>query len=83
MKGVAHAAYSAVSSRHWNVALTSGDVKVKAGVLSAVAPEGPPVIVVCGASVSTTKLPARRCRVRVADRVDGAHLEGVRAVGQG
>ena len=56
VKGVAHAAYSAVSSRHWNVALTSGDVKVKAGVLSSVAPEGPPVIVVCGASVSTTKL---------------------------
>ena len=43
------------SKRHRKVEPGSVDEKVKVGVLSAVEPEGPEVIVVCGGTVSTVK----------------------------
>ena len=56
------------SKRHWKVEPDSLEEKVKVGVVSAVDPEGPELIVVWGAAVSTVKeretivlsLPGRR-----------------------
>ena len=42
------------SKRHWKVEPDSLEEKVKVGVLSVVEPDGPPVIVVCGATESST-----------------------------
>jgi hypothetical protein len=54
--GDVHAVKDAASMRHWNVALASGEEKLKVGVLSAVGPTGPAVMVVSGGIVSTVKL---------------------------
>jgi len=45
---------AALSTLHWNVLPASLDVKVKAAVVLATVPVGPLVIVVIGATVSTS-----------------------------
>src|SRR2546423_3580288 len=57
--GPEQAANASKSKRHWKVEPDSLEAKVNVGVLSVVGPEGPAVIVVCGAWVSTLNNRAR------------------------
>ena len=52
MKGVAHAVWAAPSSAHSKVEPVSVELNVQVGVVSAVVPDGPLVIVVSGSAVS-------------------------------
>ena len=54
--GLVHGVNTPVSSLHSNVEFASDEVKVKVAVLGLLLPEGPPVIVVLGADVSTVQL---------------------------
>jgi hypothetical protein len=54
--GELQAVKPAPSRRHWKVAPASLDVKRKVGVRSVVLPDGPALIVVLGAWVSTVKV---------------------------
>src|SRR5437016_1807083 len=57
--GPEQAANASESKRHWKVEPDSLDVNVNVGALSVVGPEGPEVIVVSGATVSTVNDRAR------------------------
>jgi hypothetical protein len=52
VNGVVQAVNAPASTRHWKVDPDSEEMNVKVGVVSLVVPVGPPVMVVCGSTVS-------------------------------